>query len=95
MYKTLRFTDAKEQFLQPPWGYQSWSQVEEDNEYDFGYLNGIWWVKDNTSFFVAADGGEPEDQTLTRDWAWVAGALNDAYAAGVLDGIDAGLKVDS
>lgn len=26
--------------------------------------------------YVGCDGGEPEDQTLGRDWAWVVGALN-------------------
>ncbi|HYD53025.1 MAG TPA: hypothetical protein VEA99_10370 [Gemmatimonadaceae bacterium] len=25
---------------------------------------------------IGTDGGEPEDQVLTRDWAWVAEALN-------------------
>ena len=28
------------------------------------------------------DGGEPEDQTLYRDWEWVVPALNAAYAKG-------------
>ncbi len=28
------------------------------------------------------DYGKPEDQTLLRDWNWVAGALNDAYQLG-------------
>lgn len=31
---------------------------------------------------IGCDGGEPEDQTLRRDWAWVVGALNDAYERG-------------
>jgi hypothetical protein len=31
---------------------------------------------------VGTDGGEPEDQTLARDWDWVAPALNAALAAG-------------
>lgn len=31
---------------------------------------------------LGTDGGEPEDQTLTRDWAWVAPALRDAYRRG-------------
>jgi hypothetical protein len=26
--------------------------------------------------FIGRDGGEPEDQLLVRDWAWVTGALN-------------------
>ena len=28
------------------------------------------------------DGGEPEDNTFTRDWSWVAEELRLAYAAG-------------
>jgi hypothetical protein len=36
---------------------------------------------------LGADGGEPEDQTLGRDWSWVAGALNDAHTRGVNIGL--------
>lgn len=32
--------------------------------------------------FIGSDGGEPEDQTLGRDWAWVVPALNAAYELG-------------
>jgi len=28
---------------------------------------------------LGSDGGEPEDQRLYRDWAWVVPALNKAY----------------
>jgi hypothetical protein len=31
---------------------------------------------------VGYDGGEPEDQTLGRDWSWVVDALNAAFRAG-------------
>ena len=31
---------------------------------------------------IGSDGGEPEDQTLGRDWRWVTRALNDAYELG-------------
>jgi len=36
---------------------------------------------------IGVDGGEPEDQTLGRDWSWVVGALNDAYAQGRKDAV--------
>ncbi len=36
--------------------------------------------------FIGMDGGEPEDQRLYRDWAWVVPALNKAYN----DGLEAG-----
>jgi hypothetical protein len=42
---------------------------------------------DGTIQLIGSDGGEPEDQTLTRDWSWVVGALNEAYAQGITDGI--------
>jgi hypothetical protein len=32
------------------------------------------------------DGGEPEDQSFCRDWAWVPEALKKAYAFGLEDG---------
>ena len=32
------------------------------------------------------DGGEPEDNTFYRDWNWVKGAIEKAYALGVEDG---------
>jgi hypothetical protein len=32
---------------------------------------------------LASDGGEPEDNTFSRDWSWVVPALNDAYLRGL------------
>lgn len=32
---------------------------------------------------IGSDGGEPEDQRLYRDWAWVVPALNKAYQEGL------------
>lgn len=29
------------------------------------------------------DGGEPEDNSFTRDWSWVDGALKEAYHLGM------------
>lgn len=40
----------------------SWSLVETDGEKPIR--------------FIGADGGEPEDQTLVRDWNWVATEMN-------------------
>jgi hypothetical protein len=37
---------------------------------------------------LGTDGGEPEDQTLGRDWSWVAGALSDAHTRGVNIGLN-------
>jgi hypothetical protein len=32
------------------------------------------------------DGGEPEDNTFVRDWAWVPGIIERAYELGLEDG---------
>ena len=48
------------------------------------YINGVF-LCDNDGKpikLVGTDGGEPEDQTLTRDWSWVVVALNRAYKMG-------------
>jgi hypothetical protein len=34
----------------------------------------------------SCDGGEPEDNSFYRDWAWVADAIEMAYKLGVDDG---------
>jgi hypothetical protein len=39
------------------------------------------------------DGGEPEDNTFSRDWSWVAGAIERAYKLGLEDGLDLTLRV--
>lgn len=39
---------------------------------------------------IGEDGGEPEDNTLTRDWAWIDDALNEAYRLGYAAGIEEG-----
>ena len=41
------------------------------------YLNSSNVLIDtNTNKIVGFDGGEPEDQTLNRDWSWVVDLLN-------------------
>lgn len=44
-----------------------------------------WAVVDDRGELIGADGGEPEDQLLVRDWSWVVEALNAAYARGRRD----------
>lgn len=56
--------------------------LKEEDQYRSG-----WYCIGRASFdalyrILGCDGGEPEDQTLVRDWAWVAGALQDAYNEG-------------
>ncbi len=40
----------------------------------------IRWPEDSPE--VRWDGGEPEDQSLFRDWSWVERAIKRAYEAG-------------
>ena len=40
---------------------------------------------DGREVFFANDCGEPEDQTLLRDWAWVQDAIRLAYDLGRAD----------
>jgi hypothetical protein len=41
------------------------------------YGNDSLAIVDNTTgLVVGSDGGEPEDQTLNRDWSWVVPLLN-------------------
>lgn len=49
-----------------------------------GYLREFGWTliehnDDGTVREVGSDGGEPEDQLLTRDWDWVERELNRVY----------------
>lgn len=41
---------------------------------------------DGKLLYEERDGGEPEDQSFCRDWAWVPGAIRQAYALGLADG---------
>lgn len=61
----------------PP--YSDW---DEEIEYDNDGSYRLFVVDTVAKTVVGSDGGEPEDQTLVRDWAWVVGALNEAYQCG-------------
>jgi hypothetical protein len=83
-YLQKSFKEAKELNWASPWN-SGWESFSEDELF---LLHGIWKVEyvDLGYEFVASDGGDPEDQTLSRDWAWVVGALNNAYQEGLKDG---------
>ena len=42
----------------------------------------VRYENDEPAEIIAIDGGEPEDQTLTRDYGWVAEAMQAAYELG-------------
>lgn len=40
-------------------------------------------ISDGEEIIDQEDGGEPEDQTFGRDWAWVPDAIRRAYETGL------------
>ncbi len=79
-YRAVDFGDAAEaNYPLPTWEWD-W---ENALKCDGMYATGIWRFEGETPVeFVGCDGGEPEDQTLGRDWAWVVKALNGAVEHG-------------
>lgn len=72
-YEVIALRDAKKRDLPGP-GY--WG-----DEFNWGW--GIWRCEDGIPVeYIGEDGGEPEDQTLARDWNWVPKALEAAYNLG-------------
>lgn len=61
-------------------------------EDDDGYFSAVV-LRDGGKIveIVGVDGGEPEDQSLRRDWSWVDDALNGAYQLGYDAGYSDGL----
>ena len=50
-------------------------RIPEDERYDPHEWRNVLFDSENERV-VASDGGEPEDQTLGRDWSWVPDELN-------------------
>lgn len=51
---------------------------------------GFWELRDESKtppVVIGSDGGEPEDQSLVRDWSWVRDALEESYRQGYEDGL--------
>ena len=64
-------------------GLPDWSDVYDDWN---PYWVGVWMFVDGVATkLIGSDGGEPEDQTMGRDWSWVVPALNEAYRLGVVN----------
>lgn len=79
-YRIIRLGDAAKMGAPLPTWEGSW---EDALAYDGDWDSGIWRCEDGVPVeFIGRDGGEPEDQTLVRDWAWVASALQAAYGLG-------------
>lgn len=87
-YIQKTFKEAAELNWDEPYG-GLWEEVLGDDDGgwdDYDYRFGIWEVEDGIGYkFVGSDGGEPEDNSLNRDWAWVVDELNAAYLQGIKD----------
>ncbi len=84
-YMTLSLEQAAKQWpnVKDDWGDTLKERAENERYGDPWLLIAVPDSGDPT--IIGEDGGEPEDQTLTRDWSWVVGALNDAYQKGKAD----------
>lgn len=65
----------------------------EPNSISWDYGKTFLIVRHNKEIIISqSDGGEPEDQTFSRDWSWVKGAIEKAYNLGVQDGSKRSIK---
>ena len=80
--------ELEEMGAPPPWD-EAWGDELDYLEY-FGYASYVVKVTDQGDFvgYVGSDGGEPEDQTLRRNWSWVVEALNEAFENGYRTAIE-------
>lgn len=73
-YRALQrdaFTDAH--YNLAPWV----DRPEDDKWNTWNWTTFVFRYEGDTPVeYLGRDGGEPEDQTLRRDWAWVVDALN-------------------
>lgn len=71
-YKIVDLKDAPEDY-----------EGELETWYDSEYVRAVVRCEDGIPVErIGTDGGEAEDQTLGRDWSWVASALQAAYDLG-------------
>lgn len=76
-YLIMSAKEAKEAGITEPLYGDDWDSVIAD-----GWNFSRYVVDTFTKTVIGSDGGEPEDQTLSRDWCWVVEALNRAYESG-------------
>ena len=62
--------------------------ILETYENDWNDYATVYWVKGDTREEIGMIGGEPEDNTYYRDYAWIVPALNEAYQRGRDDEYD-------
>lgn len=78
-YRVVPFLEAKK---------HNWPGTETTDDYHDDWTSIVYRFENGEPVAViGTDGGEPEDQTLRRDWAWVVFALNNAYRSGQTDAL--------
>lgn len=86
-YKTMSAESAKEAGFPLPKYEESWEDLLDGKSWHPAPHYVVQTMDDGTFVaYIGSDGGEPEDQTLYRNWYWVAEALQAAYEAGHSDG---------
>jgi len=86
-YKVYLLEDMMELGFPAPEGAPDYDWAMQHDPYG-NHL--IETINGNYSKYIGSDGQEPEDNTLTRDYRWVADALNQAYREGYDSGYDDG-----
>jgi hypothetical protein len=69
-YKVFTYDELTEEHIQfIPWITNGW----------YDETNCLFLMENDRPIkLIATDGGEPEDNSFIRDWAWVEGELNTA-----------------
>ena len=70
-------------FNEPTKKFEVTLDCDEDEDEDWQTLR---IMRNGEVVRLETDGGEPEDQSFYRDWAWVADAIRQAYEYGLEDG---------
>lgn len=87
-YFASAFSSAKAEGYPAPYG-SSWEEWGDWYNNDTTY--GLWRFEDGIAVeFIGMDGGEPEDASLSRDYAWIKKALVNAYLLGIKHGNEDG-----
>ena len=82
-YKLVSATEA---FSNKYPDYENWTGEDEEACKD-SYRTAIYRFENGVAVeYLGSDGGEPEDQSLSRDWSWVDTALDKAYKLGLEHG---------
>lgn len=66
--------------------YSKFEVTMEDDDNGYEVRTTLKVVHDGKVLYEKFDGGEPEDNSFSRDWGWVPFAIEQAYELGFKDG---------